>query len=282
MTCRNRSSGLTRTAQLACLFTASLFVGSIALAQGDAATEPAKPAAASAWMQARSLLATKIVGQDGKQMGEIADVVFLSYGGVFDAAVVKVAGGEHKVKVPFSALQWKAEDRSYTTAMTREQLTAMPRFDPQDYAQDASRQPADAATDGKAAEAAGAVAKKSSQFLLLSDLEQRTVNSSAGVLGRIVQAITEAKPQSIVFVTVKAGTDLGDGDIHPIPWRALRLDETGKLTTSVDAAKLTSAPKLERIESLEDPEFLRKVTAFYGVPAISLPKPAKTGESGTR
>jgi hypothetical protein len=279
MTCRNRSSGLTRPAQLACFFAASLFSASVAFAQGEPGKEPAKPMAAPAWMQARNLLGTKIAGLDGKQLGEIADVVFLPYGGVFDAAVVKVAGGEHKVKVPFSSLQWKAEDRSYTTGMTREQITAMPRFDPQDYSSDTAKQPADAATTGKAAEVAGAAAKKPAQFLLLSDLEQRTVNSSGGVLGRIVQAITESNPRSVVFVTVKAGTDLADGDIHPVPWRALRLDETGKLTTSVDATKLSSAPKLERIESLEDPEFLRKVTAFYGVPAISLPK---TGESGTR
>jgi len=302
MTCRIRSCELTRKASLASILAAVVLVGPSLAAQGetgkqggkeakDPAARPAAGAAAAGmavdaphWIQARSLLQAKLVGQDGKQLGEIADLIFLPYGGVFDGAVVKLPSNEQKVKVPFTSLQWQAKDRSYATAMTREQLAAMPRFDPAEYRHDAGQaKAADAATDGKEGKKEGAAApasaRRPAQYLLLSALEQHAVHAGEEQFGRVAQVITEAKPRSIVFVTVKAGTDLAAGDVYVMPWRALRCDESGKLLTSVDSAKLESAPKLERLESLDDPDFLRKLATFYAVPSIELPK---SGDAGTR
>jgi sporulation protein YlmC with PRC-barrel domain len=294
MTCHIRWSELKHTLKLASMFATAFVVTSLLYAQVEIQVQegakPQAPAAsgASHWLQARNLLFTKVVGQDGKQLGEVADVAFLPYGGVLDSAVIKLTTSDGKVKVPFTSLQWKAKDRQYSTSMTREQLAAMPAFDAKDHGggqegmeakkdKDKGKEIDIAGTGQKEGQGVADASVKPSQHLLLSKLEQHPVMAGTETIGRIGQVFLEANPRSVVLVTVKTGTDLGQGDTYLIPWRALRFDATGKLMTSVDSAKLETAPKLERLESLDDPEYLRKVTAFYGVPAIELQKSDGTG-----
>jgi sporulation protein YlmC with PRC-barrel domain len=128
-----------------------------------APTAPATPApmekAAPAVAPAEGYLATNIVGEnvyngtgdDAQNIGDVNDLV-IDKDGKVKSIVIGVGGflglGEKSVEMPYDKIEWaeREGDRWIVVAGTKEELTALPAFDPAPYAPAPAPAPAPEAT----------------------------------------------------------------------------------------------------------------------------------------
>lgn len=151
---------LLATTAIATLLATGAYAQEATTAAPAAPTDTVAPAATVA--PADGYLASKIIGEnvyngtgdDAENIGEVNDIV-VDADGKIHAVVVGVGGflgiGEKNVAVEYTALDWaeKNGDRWLVAPTTKEQLEALPAFDPAPYepAAVASTEPAAPATD---------------------------------------------------------------------------------------------------------------------------------------
>jgi sporulation protein YlmC with PRC-barrel domain len=84
-------------------------------------------------VKASSIIGTDVVDPDGKNLGDVKEVVIDPRTGKVAYAVVAFGGflsmGEKLFAIPFSALEYNVEENEYMLDISKERLEAAPGFD---------------------------------------------------------------------------------------------------------------------------------------------------------
>jgi len=242
-------NGLTAANQPAAAPSAANNTAAVDNTASNGATAPAGQVRVIGQMTAEDLIGKNVVNADGRDVGEIEDLV-LDKNKVAHV-VVGVGGflgmGEKNVAIPIDKLQLGQDQALMLTAMTEDDLRSLPEFDKNAYAAYQRNETA-AATDQNASTGQVTAAARANPLGQLSAddlIGKDVVNAQGDKIGSVDDIVIDNKNDKAVYAVVSAGGFLGIGDkkvVVPFEQLAPGQDEA-VLTTTATVDQLKSYPE---------------------------------------
>jgi sporulation protein YlmC with PRC-barrel domain len=262
------------------LFMACCLSGAVAVTPGMAAQDVRPPL-----YKMRSLIGQAVESQQGKDLGDIEEVVIDAATG--DLAYAVVAMGEFLgmggklFAIPWHALQQPHAGEAFRLAMSEEQLKNAPSFDRSQWPDLEDKHWGDAvhAYYGQApywgkhlppkTAHDDTVAPVPHRLLRVAQVLQREVINARGQrLGDVEEVVIDAAAGTVAYAVLSVGEFLGlGGKLLAVPWSALQQSAgLGTFRLDVDKEALQKAPGFDKNHwpDMADPRWSATIHAYYG------------------
>jgi sporulation protein YlmC with PRC-barrel domain len=262
------------------LFIAVCLSGAVAVMPGMAAQDVRPPL-----YKMRTLIGHAIENQQGKDLGDIEEVIVDAATGDVAYAVVAVGEflgvGGKLWAIPWHALQQPLAGDAFRLAMTEEQLKNAPSFDKDRWPDLEDRHWSDTIHAyygqppywGKHLPPKTAhddtVKPVAHRLLRAGQVLQREVMNARGQrLGDIEELVIDAAAGNVAYAVLSVGEFLGlGGKLLAIPWPALQQSAgLGTFRLDIDKEALQKAPGFDKDHwpNMADPRWGAEVHSYYG------------------
>lgn len=239
----------------------SSLIRSVVVATFALAVAPAQERVAGVFYRDFSLVQRLRVVCSDKHFGRLDDLIVELPSGRVRAAVVSIVldKGLHTVLVPYEGLQYEPSTNLLQLGNCLQKEEAYPPFDAT-----AVKIVSKARDDGQ---------QELEGTMLVSRLARSGLALAAAGVGSVQGLTLELGSGHVAFVDAAVGKErAGDGELHPVPWSALRLqaDATADgaklplLALNMTKEALAAAPNLVEI-IVQSPLYRARVYAFFAV-----------------
>jgi hypothetical protein len=227
----------------------------------------------------------RVADKGDAEIGQIQEYLFSRHDGRLRFVVIRGIGGSQVQDrlVPYSSLDWDEDTRVLSLASSLGGLQEYPVFDREQlesvYAAEFSQASESAKGVGTMkqprATGDGVLPRRPSPLFLSEEVLAAEVRARHQDLGHVNRLLFDPSRGRVVYALIQESAAPSEASLV-VPWQALEMPATIDTDEIVfwlglSAAELEDAPRLgeEGLESLEDPERVSAVHAFYGIPEFT-------------